>query len=244
MIRIEMPHDGGFGSVLTMILSNLLKLPAGEKADVYANSKHYADPGVNMIDWYFAVDVSSELPAETWYKQYFEELHNHNTLLGRDTARVQSLRAVARQHLPIKPHLLQAARYAACGARIGVHYRGTDKFTETPRVSYEAFEKTIRALPGFEPMTPIFLSTDEQAALEWFCERFNVVANKSHFRTNRSDFLCAVGEGGRKAADEAVRDILCLATCPTLVVGRGNFSDMAIVFGETADIHYPGEETS
>ncbi len=108
---------------------------------------------------------------------------------------------------------------------IGVHYRGTDKEKEAPRVYYEeVFEKIKEYIPSNLPHK-IFVATDENNFLQSIHEQFpkQVIATDSqrsegkvgvHFWRNRP---FEVGK-------EAVIDALLLSYCDLLIRTSSNLS--------------------
>ena len=58
---------------------------------------------------------------------------------------------------------------------IGLHYRGTDKASEAPKVPYEQVQMEVRQITDTLPEDfpyKIFVATDEQAFLDFMIQHF------------------------------------------------------------------------
>ena len=58
------------------------------------------------------------------------------------------------------------------GHMIGVHYRGTDKWEDAPRVAYEQMAAVIRKAMSGKSDSRIFLATDEAAFVDYLEKTF------------------------------------------------------------------------
>lgn len=136
------------------------------------------------------------------------------------------------RYVRVKPQIVDAVgRFAAAhftGAFVvGVHYRGTDKRAETPRVPYDrvldaAAEAVARQRPG---ACKVFVATDEQAFLEAAARAFpGMVASVDALRSHDgSPVHERAGDNYRKGADALV-DCLLLARCDVLIRTPSNLS--------------------
>jgi hypothetical protein len=238
MIGLVTNHDAGLGSLLTVTMSQLLKFPLTQPVHVHMCSKVYAPAGDNMFDWYFSNPPVSRV-TKTQEVVYDDQAFPHTTQLGKDLVRLRGLRATAERRLRLRSSsLIAKSRFLNHPRTLGIHYRGTDKFTEIARVPYETTFRKFQKLP--ETYSRVFLSTDETAAAEWFAKRIPGLILNPHQRTDNPGGL-HLTQGGRQQADETMLDIRCLSLCDTLLVTRSNFSDWALILGHTEDIHY-GED--
>lgn len=106
---------------------------------------------------------------------------------------------------------------------LGVHYRGTDKSAEAPRLPYaqmaEAIDQYFHRNGDFDS---IFVSSDEQAFVDYITDRYrNTLLVVSHEDQERSRAGIAVhrsrfGDRFRKA-EEAVLNCLLLSRCHALL---------------------------
>lgn len=230
MISLEVNHAVGLGALFTIAASQLLKMPDGEDVWVHLNSSLYAPQGENMWEWYFQNPTPRNQMVK-WPGGWDANTYQNNTKLGRNRwglARLRKLRK--RRFVPI----LGLFDPKVPANAVGINYRGTDKYTETPRIPYE---NVLRSYQLHGQGRPAFLVTDEKAAAEWFQEKIPGIVMHPHLRINGKEGLHVV-HGGRDHANEAMLDLWCLSRCSTLLLGRGNYSDWAAIFGDTEDIHY------
>lgn len=237
MIGFLATQHAGLGSVFTVTMSQLQKLPLAQDAHVDMRCNVYAPGGDNIFDWYFANEKRSAV-TETRVVVYDAEAFPHTLRLDEDLIRLRGLRTTTRRRFRVRANLRDKAAAIVPLRTLGIHYRGTDKYTEIPRVPYETTYRRFLALP--RTYDRVFLSTDETAAAAWFADRIPGLVLNPHQRTDDRGGL-HLTQGGRQQADEAMLDMLCLAACDTLLLTRSNFSDWALIFGHTEDIHY-GED--
>jgi Nodulation protein Z (NodZ) len=115
---------------------------------------------------------------------------------------------------------------------IGVHYRGTNKHQDAPRVPYEAVAAAVRtAAPAASAPWKIFVATDEQAFLDFMRARFpgRLACLDMHRSTDGSPIDVVPGDNFRKG-EQAVMDCLLLARCDHLVRTASNLSLCATFF--------------
>jgi hypothetical protein len=125
------------------------------------------------------------------------------------------------------------ARERFAGAHvIGVHYRGTDKHHDAPRVPYEAVAAAVRArVPADGAAWKVFLATDEQPCLDFLRARFAGRLECLDMRrsTDGGPIDVILGDNFRKGED-AVLDCLLLARCDFLVRTASNLSLCSTLF--------------
>lgn len=108
---------------------------------------------------------------------------------------------------------------------IGMHYRGTDKTSEAPRVPYEVVFETIRKqIPLNQPYN-IFVATDEAAFLEKMNEEFpgRVIAAEAYRSLDATGVHYSKSSGYEKGK-EALIDALLLSRCDLLIRTSSNLS--------------------
>ena len=119
------------------------------------------------------------------------------------------------------------------GARIiGVHYRGTDKRQDAPRVPYEAVASAVIAQAAREGGDwKLFAASDEQAFVDFMRERFGarVACLDMRRSTDGSPIDVVQGDNRRKGAD-AVLDCLLLSRCDALLRTASNLGLCASFF--------------
>lgn len=112
---------------------------------------------------------------------------------------------------------------------IGIHYRGTDKSREAPKVAYKTvIDQIEHMLSANFPIdhTKIFIATDEMAFLEHAIDTWGdlVCCTDSTRSTNQEAVHSSSNRSAYKVGEEAIIDMLLLSRCNTLVRCRSNLS--------------------
>lgn len=136
--------------------------------------------------------------------------------------RIQSLVAgYVREHWP--------AHFA-----VGVHYRGTDKAEDAPRVPYEQVEAVVRDTVKRSGSGPyrVFLATDEQAFVDYMRARFpDELRYREMFRSidgRPTDVFNS--DSNHKKGEDALVDCLLLSQTHHLVRTASNLSLCSTLF--------------
>ena len=116
---------------------------------------------------------------------------------------------------------------------IGIHYRGTDKKEEAPRVPYEeVFAAVCDAINVINTdRYKLFLATDEQAFLNYMLNRFP--DNLTYYEASRSldeKPVHARNRNNHRKGEEAVIDCVLLSRCNYLVRTASNLSLCSTLF--------------
>jgi Nodulation protein Z (NodZ) len=137
-----------------------------------------------------------------------------------------------RQHIRDKVDAYVRNKFDAAYT-VGVHYRGTDKFKDAPRVSYERVHAAVLdAAKSAEPVQiKIFVATDEQAFLDYMRKLFpdRLHCLDMHRSIDGSPIDMLQGDNRRKGED-AVMDCLLLSRCRYLVRTASNLGLCATLF--------------
>ena len=115
---------------------------------------------------------------------------------------------------------------------IGVHYRGTDKSVEAPRVTYEDLFSAIRkALPPLLPYK-IFVATDETALIDAITREFAEKVIYAEALRSSSNEAVHFAKGGSpyQKGEEVLIDCLLLSRCNLLIRTASNVSTCAGFF--------------
>jgi hypothetical protein len=205
----------------------------------------------------YAADGLFYEPAHgpNWWQYYFEPVdlgpggggvearvgplqHQSFAEAGERLARENAAELV-RRHIRPRPHVARAVdAYAAgqfAGAYVvGIHYRGTNKFEEAPRVPYDAVRAAAaEALERAGSATRrIFLATDEQPFLDYMRAQFpDTLLYREMFRSADGRPIDEVNEDGNyRKGEDAVIDCLLLARCRALIRTASNLSVCATLF--------------
>jgi hypothetical protein len=145
-----------------------------------------------------------------------------------------------RKHIKRKiEHFCQKHFDVACV--IGIHYRGTDKVIEAPRIPYEealnVVLEHVKCLPNDDYR--VFVATDEQAFLDYMSERLpgKIVCRASYRSSNgiaiHYDDQCSPYERG----EQALIDALLLSKCNLLIRTSSNLSLWSTYFNSNMPVH-------
>ena len=183
-----MKEDHGFFAEFTLVLIALQhyeafeSLYAGLQVD-FSGQGYYYDrkAGENWWEYYFepiAIGhrqgaVARRLDNDN--NPFFEFNYGTHPLVSREAADLprRTWAALIKRYIRVRPPIGDKAdcfvrdNFAAAFV-LGVHYRGTDKSEEAPRVPYEELVAAVRDAVRLAPPRPwkLFVATDEQAFLE------------------------------------------------------------------------------
>lgn len=195
----------------------------------------YYDPalGSNWWNYYFEPialgDLSPPIRQIEISSEFNLKLHNPY----QEHQEVISKYVILKSH--IRHYIDDFVRKNFATYTIGVHYRGTDKYTEVPRVNYAKF---IDALRGIIPKKDtgnfkLFVATDEQAFLDEVIRLFpnrvcyiNTPRAKDinvplHLDPRRDPYQCG---------ESALIDCLLLSRTKLLIRTESNLSECARYF--------------
>jgi hypothetical protein len=190
----------------------------------------YYDPlhGPNWWNYYFepiSVGVKENAPITSCPKSRFLEAIAARFQLPRARAA-----EMVKKYIHVKRSFLEKVdQYVSLYFKdffiIGVHYRGTDKEKEAPRVSYETvFKKILESIPPNRP-TRIFVATDEAPFLEEIERRFpdQILAIKAH-RSEGGVGIHFSQKDPYELGEEALTDALLLSRSHLLIRTSSNLS--------------------
>ena len=129
-----------------------------------------------------------------------------------------------------------AAQHFAGREVLGVHYRGTDKSSEAPRLGWDICVHAVKQQMAAQPdLNTVFVASDEAAFVDYIGRAFadtNVVSHDDRTRsTDGSAVHVQPTEGGnRLKGQEALVNALLLARCATLIRSASFLSGWASVF--------------
>lgn len=243
---LDNPNYGqnGLFSMFTMVLGILQDFERGKLAGCEINfgtEGFYYDPtiGPNWWEYYFEpVKVGSKYRTNG-RKTTLKE-RNHFAVLSEFHTSKYKNNTYIEKYIRLKPHIDAKIRefegiYFANQWMIGVHYRGTDKVAEAPRITYnEVSEQINKVIEQREDSSyAIFVATDEQAFLEYMKVRFpgKVVFLEDGIRSTTGQ---AVHSGEQelnyKKGEDAVLDCVLLSHCDILLRTSSNLSLISTFF--------------
>lgn len=199
----------------------------------YQDKGFYYEPskGLNWWTYYFKpLNFSKFKNAKR--EVLSSDLHIHFNLNTTHNLPIERINYIIRKYIRINKDIKdEIKRFVNKNFKdnivIGVHYRGTDKSTESPRLEYSAMRDAItKELQKYENSSVlIFLATDEEALLTYLKNEFpgQIICLDAIRSTNSVAVHIGATENYRKGK-EAVMDCLLLAQCDSLVRTSSNLS--------------------
>ncbi len=241
-------HSSGMFATMTSILGALNYYEqgkfAGIKVDLFEGAYWEPALGANWWNYFFeTINIGKNNEAN---KRIFT-VQEHCLFVGDITAKLSKERITELLHkyVHVKPHILEKVNsFCAknlCGHHVvGIHYRGTDKITEVPLISYDkiqqAFTNVYDNLSTAEQKNIIvYIATDDNLFLNYMLESLSVPIIYNDFV--RSDDNHAVHWGCDdkyksiyQKGEEALLDCLVLSKCAILIRTSSCLSFMAEYF--------------
>lgn len=206
----------------------------GLTAKLSATGEHYRDPArsPNWLSYFFEV-ADTRQPVDFRIAEW-NELCMPAKYLKRKT--IERANELVKRHLPLKQEILskldQFCRDHFGGKKIlGVHFRGTDKTEEAPRVSWEAMRQTIlNYLKANEEVNGLFVASDEPAFQEYIRESFADLSVVSSQSSLAASYKTDLGVSNYQKGEEALLDCLLLSRCSALIRTTSFLSAWASIF--------------
>jgi hypothetical protein len=147
---------------------------------------------------------------------------------------------VLNNYLSVKPHINELVagvweRFGFMGPVLGVHFRGTDKHWEAPRVSWDHCLNVVRRhLHEHDTLQGIFVASDEQKFVDFVknsVKNIPVYSHDDHHRSIDSRAVHTDDEiGGYEKGQDALVNALLLAKCSILIRTTSTLSAWALLF--------------
>ena len=201
------------------------------------------DRGLNWLEHYF--DLSEPMTAEDIANRvrYTKRIYDF-VQMGPPIAPDMSIDEGARllhKYLRLKPHIHKMvedlwAAFRIDGPVVGVHFRGTDKSTEAPRVSWQHCLKILeKYLSNHSTTRAVFVASDEQEFVDFIGQSIThipVHSRDDHYRslTNEKRPVFLKEGGGYEKGEDALVNALLLAKCSTLIRTTSFLSAWASIF--------------
>jgi len=212
--------------------------------DIRLVGETYLDPerGPNWLDYYFDVYKpinSEEITSRVRYTEEIFDIHELG-LPGVTRMSLDDGTRILRKYLRLKPHLNTLVEdfwrtLSASGPVVGVHFRGTDKTSEAPRVSWVHCLNILEDyLRNHQATQAIFVASDEQAFIDFIktsVKNVPVYSHDDHYRSSDGRPVHTEMQGGgyEKGEDALVNGIL-LSKCSTVIRTSSFLSAWASIF--------------
>jgi hypothetical protein len=186
-IRV-LPHPnyhGGFFSIFCSVIGAVDHFVKKEKCslevDLETEGCYYERKrGPNWWSYYFDSLLPSKAPEKNKIIISSSDCYHLAFYTEEKLSRQQAFQII-RDHITIKPEIVKSVtefvkrNLFSSFFMVGVHYRGTDKSSEAPRILYSQVEKTVRQIleRKSEKEYRLFVATDEQPFIQFMEERFS-----------------------------------------------------------------------
>ena len=159
---------------------------------------------------------------------------NYDTVLT-----VESASYLIKKYLVIHEDILQevdafCSRYFPDKNILGVHYRGTDKSTEAPAVTYENVEENIKLfLKKFPETSGVFISTDDDHFIRYIENSAVgdlVVCRDDTFRATDNVAIHFSNQNKYDINRDAIVNCLLLSRCQALIKTASILSAWSVLF--------------
>ena len=229
-----------FATVLGLLehYDNWRDLYAGIKVDFGARGLYY-DPsaGENWWDYYFEPFDAAPAGHARMHVISDDEQIRFAKRVERSMPRQRGYRLI-QQYIRPRPQVREKVdAYVRAHFEgdfvIGVHYRGTDKLEDAPRVPYESVRAAILDAIGAAGPRPfrLFVATDEQAFVDFMRERFPDGLHCLEMQRSVDGSPIDVLQGDNvKKGEAALLDCLLLSRCDRLVRTASNLSLCSALF--------------
>lgn len=213
--------------------------------DIRLTGDSYRDPnrGPNWLDYYFDISrakTPEEIARNTRYTKKALEWEDLGQPIGAAMSIEEGARILCRYLTP-KPYIMKIVNdfwqtLHADGPVIGVHFRGTDKSSEAPRVSWEYCLNTIKLyLSQTGSVSGIFVASDEQKFIDFIKQSLTgvpVYCRDDHYRSRGSDepSVSLIEGGGYEKGEDALVNALLLSKCAVLIRTSSFLSAWASIF--------------
>lgn len=183
----------------------------------------------NSFDWFFEQTLNEDI---LWRMRSYrdEKVLPINSHISKET--IATFRARVKNLLRVKQEFYTRS-FEAVGdvsEALGVHYRGTDKYTEVARVDPLVVAIRARDIAANRGLKRVLLCTDEIEVIDAFK---NVLGDTlsyfgAHIRVSGQVGLHQ-SSGSYLHALEAFTEIISLGLCRSMLIGRSCFADAALL---------------
>jgi hypothetical protein len=135
------------------------------------------------------------------------------------------------KYLNIFEHTLESLNIN--NGTLGIHIRGTDKYTEvTPPTIENIFKKIDYFLNNFK-ITNIFVATDDMTYLNILINKYNsiIIYNKNNIRSTNSHPIHYDFDNRSNLNREVLLDVYVLSKCKYFIYSFSNVSCLALIIG-------------
>ena len=219
--------------------------------DIRLTGDVYLDPdrGPSWFDYFF--DARNPMDPEerakrVRYTKRILDLVDLGTPFGA-YLNIDDAARILHKFIRSKPHIVKIVNqfWGTCGANgsvVGVHFRGTDKSWEAPRVSWNHCLTTLqRHLRDRPDIWAIFVASDEKAFIQFVANSVKdrpVYWRDDYYRSSdgRPIHTTSREVGGYEKGEDALVNAMLLSKCSTLIRTTSFLSAWASIFNPTLKV--------
>lgn len=237
-------YNPGFFSTFNTVLGVL---------EMYESSREFVGLEVDFRDrgWYY-----DKNKGKNWWQYYFEPIKiskgNFDSITVKefpdgDKGRLSMLaqfdmsckrgNELIERYIHLKPHVQKRVdSFVENNFKnynvIGIHYRGTDKVSEAPKVPYEKVYDIVKKDSVDIKNTRIFIATDDEHFLNFMKIKFSgQIICLDSIRSRDGKPLHQSGKYNKyKLGEDAIVDCVLLSKCNKLYKTASNLSDTSVKF--------------
>lgn len=177
--------------------------------------------------------IQAALPDDIVMSDYILDYVDH---FDHTEAQRQEYSSIVERRIRLKsqalakldPTLVEALTRGATA----VHYRGTDKFRESPRQSVQEYYDALQH--RVDPSHKLFVATDDASFLNWMIRTYGDRVFYTQAARSHDQVALHLGpHRGPRQAEECLLDVLLMAKCQHLVHGNSNVTNGVLVFNPT-----------
>jgi hypothetical protein len=237
----------GFGATLTHMLVLLDYCDRrGLVPAIRTSNRLYRREGRRVNDWFgdFFVNLSGSKRSQTFLLYAKVQCNEDYPRVFADSIDIPRAHAIFTKYVAVTGEadgIADAfARANFRGRTLGVHYRGTDKVSEAPRVPWSLVESAVREAIAADPeIATVFVASDEPEFLRWLADRNLGVDLCSYDSqgavTGGGAHDLSDGDGQRKGL-EALVTILLLSKCEMVVRTPSHLSAWAKILNPEQEV--------
>ncbi len=237
----------GFFSVFNTVLGALEFYENSDDADGFIvdfeKSGFFYDPnfGENWWEYYFEpIKLGTPNINEIIFKEYKKITFSFSAQLKMSRERSYEL---INNYIKLKPHIQNkldafVKEHFEGETVIGLHYRGTDKILEAPKINYELVGKLLSKEIENDNSIKIFVATDEDSFLQYMYKKFpgRIIALDAIRSKNDIPVHKIMTESPYQKGEDALLDCLLLSKCSKIYKTASNLSDVSIKFNPTMPV--------
>lgn len=233
-VEIHHPYLGFFAHLdwCTMVVEYCDR--RGLHPQLSCTSPQYGDPArsPNWLSYFFS--LPDPIPLVDFRIAHWSEVGIPSRYLnGRAIQRTSEL---VSRYMPLRPEIQMklhtfCKRHFQGGNVLGIHFRGTDKIEEAPRVSWDFLRETVENYLRANPnIYRLFVASDEPPFFDFVRGSFSRLPVSSLENRVAGSYRTHLGSGNYQKGEDALLDCLLLSRCNAVIRCTSFLSAWASIF--------------